>query len=541
MFYGREIERKKLCTMFQTDGQMISLIYGRRRIGKSELIKQVLKETEIKSIYYECKQTTEQNNVDSLAELIGELFEFPKPAFENMEVLLQFLFQKAEKEQLILVLDEYPYLRENSKGLDSILQSVIDHYKDTSNMKLIVCGSYVDTMKALLEKQNPLYGRIDLTLNLKPMDYYESALFYSEFSDEDKVRLFSVFGGIPYYNRLIDSGKSVRDNIIDLIASPGARLENEVSMYLNSEISKNTNANEVFEALAKGFSRYKDILNQSNVSSGPALIDILDKLMRMDVVAKEAPINDENNKKKSGYFISDNLSLFYYKYIFRNMSRLNIMDPDVFYDRYISEDFETKYVPKSFERICKQYLIRKNRKGLMDEIFEKIVAVIRIAVPYTGMIVSTRESQRTREKVLKLGISQISGGSRTSVGGYTEPVRDDSSAQFDVSDTRSLDEVVNWLMKLGYVPSFCTACYRAGRTGDRFMSLLKSGQIVNCCHPNALMTLKEYLEDYASPETKKIGEELIAKEILKVPNEKVRAKAMEYLSELNDGKRDFRF
>ena len=372
MFYGRKIERKKLCTMFQTDGQMISLIYGRRRIGKSELIKQVLKETEIKSIYYECKQTTEQNNVDSLAELISELFEFPKPAFENMEVLLQFLFQKAEKEQLILVLDEYPYLRENSKGLDSILQSVIDHYKDTSNMKLIVCGSYVDTMKALLEKQNPLYGRIDLTLNLKPMDYYESALFYSEFSDEDKVRLFSVFGGIPYYNRLIDSGKSVRDNIIDLIASPGARLENEVSMYLNSEISKITNANEVFEALAKGFSRYKDILNQSNVSSGPALIDILDKLMRMDVVAKEAPINDENNKKKSGYFISDNLSLFYYKYIFRNMSRLNIMDSDVFYDRYISEDFETKYVPKSFERICKQYLIRKNRKGLMDEIFEKI-------------------------------------------------------------------------------------------------------------------------------------------------------------------------
>ena len=372
MFYGRKIERKKLCTMFQTDGQMISLIYGRRRIGKSELIKQVLKETEIKSIYYECKQTTEQNNVDSLADLISELFEFPKPAFENMEVLLQFLFQKAEKEQLILVLDEYPYLRENSKGLDSILQSVIDHYKDTSNMKLIVCGSYVDTMKALLEKQNPLYGRIDLTLNLKPMDYYESALFYSEFSDEDKVRLFSVFGGIPYYNRLINSGKSVRDNIIDLIASPGARLENEVSMYLNSEISKITNANEVFEALAKGFSRYKDILDQSNVSSGPALIDILDKLMRMDVVAKEAPINDENNKKKSGYFISDNLSLFYYKYIFRNMSRLNIMDPDVFYDRYISDDFETKYVPKSFERICKQYLIRKNRKGLMDEIFEKI-------------------------------------------------------------------------------------------------------------------------------------------------------------------------
>ncbi len=263
MFYGRETERKKLCTMFRSDGQMISLIYGRRRIGKSELIKQVLKETDIKSIYYECKQTTEQNNVESLAELIGEIFDFPKPAFENMEALLRFLFKKSEKEPMIFVLDEYPYLRENSKGLDSVLQSVIDHYKDTSNMKLIVCGSYVDTMKALLEKQNPLYGRIDLTINLKPMDYYESAMFYSGFSEEDKVRLYSVFGGIPYYNRLIDAKKSVRENIIELIASSGARLENEVSMYLNSEISKITNANEVFEALAKGFI-YGKISRQGN-------------------------------------------------------------------------------------------------------------------------------------------------------------------------------------------------------------------------------------------------------------------------------------
>ncbi len=372
MFYGRETERKKLQRMFISDGQMISLIYGRRRIGKSELIKQALKETDIKSIYYECKQTTEANNVDSLAELMADIFEFPKPAFKNMEALLQFLFKMSEKEPLILVLDEYPYLRENSKGLDSILQTLIDQYKDTSNIKLIVCGSYVDTMKALLEKQNPLYGRIDLTINLKPMDYYESALFYPGFSAEDKVRLFSVFGGIPYYNRLIDDKKSVRENIIELIASPGARLENEVSMYLNSEISKITNANEVFEALAKGFSKYKDILDQSNVSSGPALVDILDKLMRMDVVSKEAPINDENNKKKSGYFISDNLSLFYYKYIFRNMSRMNIMDSDIFFDKYIAQDFEIKYVPKSFEMICKQYLIIKNRKGLMDEVFEKI-------------------------------------------------------------------------------------------------------------------------------------------------------------------------
>ncbi len=181
--------------------------------------------------------------------------------------------------------------------------------------------------------------------------------------------------------------------------------------------------------------------------------------------------------------------------------------------------------------------------GLTDELFEKLVACIRIAVPYTGMIISTRESQSTREKVLNLGISQVSGGSRTSVGGYAEPENpEENSAQFDVSDTRTLDEVVKWLMELGYIPSFCTACYRAGRTGDRFMSLCKSGEIQNCCHPNALMTLKEYLEDYASDETKKVGEALIKKELLNIPKENVRLKAMEYISQMeNGGSRDFRF
>ena len=180
--------------------------------------------------------------------------------------------------------------------------------------------------------------------------------------------------------------------------------------------------------------------------------------------------------------------------------------------------------------------------GISDETFAKIVACIRIAVPYTGMIVSTRESQKSRERVLHLGVSQISGGSKTSVGGYAEPeAEEDDSSQFDVSDTRTLDEVVKWLMELGYIPSFCTACYREGRTGDRFMSLCKAGQIQNCCHPNALMTLKEYLEDYASPETRKIGEELIIKELDNIPKQKVREKTMEYLTGIHAGERDFRF
>ena len=177
-----------------------------------------------------------------------------------------------------------------------------------------------------------------------------------------------------------------------------------------------------------------------------------------------------------------------------------------------------------------------------DDTFAKIVACIRVAVPYTGMIVSTRESKATRERVLHLGISQISGGSRTSVGGYAEEEpEDESSAQFDVIDNRTLDQVMNWLMKIGYIPSFCTACYREGRTGDRFMSLCKSRKILNCCHPNALMTLKEYLMDYAKPETKEIGEALIQKEIDNVPSENIRRILRERLQKIEEGERDFRF
>ena len=179
--------------------------------------------------------------------------------------------------------------------------------------------------------------------------------------------------------------------------------------------------------------------------------------------------------------------------------------------------------------------------GISDEIFGKICALIRICVPYTGMIISTRESEEVRNKVIHYGVSQISGASKTSVGGYAEDSEPENSEQFDVSDRRTLDEVVNWLMRIGYIPSFCTACYREGRTGDRFMTLCKNRQIQNCCHPNALMTLKEYLMDYASEDTKKLGEAMIEKELENIPNEKVRRICKEHLVDIENNKRDFRF
>ena len=199
----------------------------------------------------------------------------------------------------------------------------------------------------------------------------------------------------------------------------------------------------------------------------------------------------------------------------------------------------------SVPRICPadDINVEDFKDAVPDEVFHKIVAVIRIAVPYTGMIISTRETPASRERALELGVSQLSGGSHTGVGGYVsgEEEQNEQTAQFDVSDTRTLDEIVGWLLGLGYVPSFCTACYREGRTGDRFMTLVKSGQIANCCQPNALMTLKEYLMDYASPETLRKGLKVIAEELERVPHPKVRRIATENLQKIELGERDFRF
>lgn len=372
MFIGRQAELTKLDECYQSDQQEVVLVYGRRRVGKSELLKQFLQRKKANGIYYQCKRTTEQNNVESLSALFSDVYGYPPLAFSSLETLLEFFFQQATRESRVLVLDEYPYLRQTVKGLDSILQSLIDRYRDQSRLKLVLCGSFVDIMKSLLLEENPLYGRITLTLHIHPMDYWESAQFYPRFSAADKVRLYSVFGGIPYYNQLIDEKKSVEENILRLLVEPGARLENEVQMYLLSEMSKFINANEAFEALARGFHRFRDILAQSHINSSPALADVLKRLMLMELVRREAPINDPGNTKKTSYHIADNMACFYYRYLFRYGSQRQIMDPKAFYQRYIQQDFEEQYVPHRFEELCRQFLIRQNRKGALPETFDAI-------------------------------------------------------------------------------------------------------------------------------------------------------------------------
>lgn len=371
-FFGRSKERNVMQMTFSSDVFESVLVYGRRRVGKSELIKKSISEANYTSIFYECKQTTEKNNVESISKLISEKLKYPKLAFSTMEEVLEFLFERAQNEKMIVVLDEYSYIRDSVKGMDSVLQSLIDRYRENTKIKLIICGSYVDIMQSLVFVHNPLYGRFTRIIDLKQMDYYDTAKFYKGFTNEDKIALYSVFGGIPYYNRLIDCNLTVKENIIHLIASQGARLEVEVTMYLQSEISKIVNVNEVFEALAMGSHKYSDIYAKSHVSSRPTLIDVLDKLIKMEVVEKRAPINDEHNKKKSGYYISDNLSYFYYRYIFRYLSQMSVMESSTFYDTYIKKDFETQYIPHMFENICKQFLVRSNRSNMLETPFYKI-------------------------------------------------------------------------------------------------------------------------------------------------------------------------
>ena len=372
-FIGRERELARIDNEFAQPEQRNILIYGRRRIGKSELIKQALSRApQITSIYYECRQTSEADNVQSLTELASNLLGFPPLALGSVREFLDFLFTQAREQNIILVLDEYPYLRDAVKGLDSIIQAAIDEHRSDSQLKIVLCGSYVSVMKALIDASNPLYGRIDLALSLNPMDYYDSARFYPDFSVEDKVRLYSVFGGVPYYNQLINQNSSVYDNIIELVTTPGARLENEAPLYISSEIAKITNANEVFGALSQGYSRWKDVLAQSHVSSSSAMADVLLKLEEMGLVEKRAPINDPQNKRKSAYRIADPLTLFYYRYIFRFLSQRQVLDSNAFFNRFVAGEFEEQYVPRMFEEICRQYLVRQNKLGAIEPPFDVI-------------------------------------------------------------------------------------------------------------------------------------------------------------------------
>ena len=361
MLIGREDEQKAIKYLLNSNDFKSAIIYGRRRLGKTELIKQVVKNVDFPSIIYQCKESTEIDNTKLLTILIEDTFSLSHLSFDSFFDALHFLFELSIEKKFCLVIDEYPYIRELIDGCDSKLQWLIDSYTNTSKMKLFLIGSSINIMEEVFAHYSPLYGRFNQSILLSQMDYYDSAKFYPSFSNEDKVKLYSVFGGVPYYNVQIDEKQTVKENIIRLISGNFSGLRDYLETYLKLELRKVNNANVVFETIAFGAFHFSDILSKSHIDSSPALNTILQKLIKMDLIEYVSPINDKKNKQKAGYRIKDLTLRFYYNFIYKNESIHRILDDDVFFDKYIKRDFETIYVPQIFEIICKEYLIRKNR------------------------------------------------------------------------------------------------------------------------------------------------------------------------------------
>lgn len=366
-FYGRNKELKEIYDILDKNNQQNILIYGRRRIGKSFLIRKALEKYNTRNIIYQCKNISLEANLEQLTKIIREKFNNKYISFTNIDELLDFLFSQND---LILFLDEYPYLQERVEGLDSIIQQKIDEYKFSSNIKLIISGSAIDIMKKIIDYDNPLFGRFDLVINLKEHDYLESSLYYASFNNEDKVWLYSLFGGEPYYNACIDSKKTVEENIINLAIKENSILENSIILTIKNEISKISCANEVLNAIALGKKKNVDIANFAHIDSA-TMNNALKKLISLDLIEKIKPINSSSDKKVL-YFIKSNPIRFYYRYIYMNIEKRDTMNPLDFYKEFIYEDYKNQFIPHVYEDISKQYLILRNKLGLNNPIFSQI-------------------------------------------------------------------------------------------------------------------------------------------------------------------------
>ncbi len=372
-FVGRESEQKAINYLLSRTGYRGAILYGRRRLGKTALLRHCLLNKGVPCVFYQCDQESERSNTDGLTKTIEESLGLSNLHFNKFIDAVSFVFKKSVEREIYFAIDEYPYIRKILPAFDSKLQSVIDEYKDKASLAFFLCGSSISIMEALLMEDNPLYRRFSLPLLLKEMDYFESSAFYSSFSNDDKVRLFAAFGGSPFYNAQIDERLSVKENIIRLLTGPFASISDDIVVNLKSEMSKINNANAVFSAIAakKAF-HYSDVLAKSHVASSSILSDVLEKLEKADLINHISPINQPKNKQTSGYIIKDNALRFFYHYIFQNGSARSILDENVFYDRYVNQDFESEYVPKVFETIVKQYLTRRNKRGENDPLFTDI-------------------------------------------------------------------------------------------------------------------------------------------------------------------------
>ena len=362
MFIGREKELKLLDTKISSSNFEFGIVYGRRRIGKTRLLQEVVKEHD--AIYYVANEMGLDYNLSQLSAAIAGYFNEPF-SFNSFELLFEYLAKKSKEQKIVLILDEFTYLMSTNKEILSIIQNIIDQILIDSNMKLILSGSHVGMVEDALSYKKPLYGRSTFKLKIEPFDYYDSAKFYPNISNEDKVRLYSVFGGVPFYTSKIDESKSVKENIVSLIIEDGAIFEDEISFFLSQEVRSVATYGKIINAIATGATRLNEISTKSGTGNTGTTSKYLDTLITLGIVEREYCFGERANSKKTIYKVKDQLFNFYYSFVEKNKTSKVIMQADIFYDRLVYPHLD-EFVSFEFEKVCSDFLKRKYSSSIEE-------------------------------------------------------------------------------------------------------------------------------------------------------------------------------
>lgn len=372
-FFGRDFELFEIKKGLESSSFEAILVYGRRRVGKTELIRAATQDFRYPLIHCEFKRAALSTNLKLLSSKITEVFNLPESfVFPSFDEAFDYIFKTSVNNPMLLVMDEFSFVLSEDSSIDSALSIAIDKYKHESRLKLIVSGSYVKLMTNLIDGNAPLYGRFNHILPIHPFDYYTASLFYPNYSNEEKIYMYSIFGGVAYFNSLIDKNLTPQENVLNLVIKRDSILEHEINEIILAETSKINDMNTLINLIGKGTTKYSDILKSLSMNKGSSPAYPLKKLIEMDVIKKVSPINDKNNKKRTFYSFKDNLIHFYYRYIFEHIDKRNIMNPEDFYEEFIERDLKENYIPGKFEEITAEFLVRISKAHRLEPVIYDI-------------------------------------------------------------------------------------------------------------------------------------------------------------------------
>ena len=373
MFIGRKEELLELHQLLNNKLFESVLIYGRRRIGKTELIRESVKNYSGKVIYFEAKKSIFQDNLKEMQTIVQSVFQI-NYEFRSFYDLCAYLFNLSEASPVVLIIDELPYLINSNPSVISDLRNLIDTFRGRSSAKFIVSGSYIDIMKRLIESDSEVYGRFSHIIPLQPFDYYDASAFYPDYSPEDKLLMYACFGGVAFFNSLADPDLTAKENILNLLIKKNSILQLEIENTIANETNKIPQMNSIIGLIGEGYTKYSQLTSILRTRAGKEInVDYpLRRLLEMEIIRKETPINDPSNKKRTFYRFNDHLIEFYYRFIFPNASRNSVLSPDSFYKMFVEKEMTEHYLPYIFEEAAKEFLIRINRKGMIQPPFYNI-------------------------------------------------------------------------------------------------------------------------------------------------------------------------